>query len=63
MTASETVGRVSETFSVHTTLSAVAEVFAEPVTVIPFALRAANPAPTLTSPPPSAIARISAIEI
>ena len=61
VTASETVGRVSETLRVHTTLSAVAEVFADPVTVIPLALRAANPAPTLTSPPPRAIARIRAI--
>jgi hypothetical protein len=46
---------------VQTALSAVAEVFAEPVTVIPFALLSANPAPTCTSPPPSAIAKIKAI--
>ena len=63
VTASATVGRVSETLSVQTTLSAVASVFADPVTVIPLALRAANPAPTFTSPPPRATARISAIPI
>ena len=63
VTASETVGRVSETLSVQTALSAVADVLAEPVTVMPFALRAAKPAPTLTSPPPTAIARMSAIAI
>ena len=61
VTASETVWRVRETLRVQTALSAVAEVFADPVTVIPFALRSANPAPTLTSPPPRAIAKISAI--
>jgi len=51
---------VSETLSVQTTLSAVADVLADPVTVMPFELRAANPAPTWKSPPPSAVAIITA---
>ena len=56
LTASATKGRERATLSVHTALSAVAVVLADPVTVIPLSVRDANPAPTFTSPPPTASA-------
>ena len=59
LTASATSGRERATLSVQTALSAVAVVLADPVTVIPLSVRAANPAPTFTSPPPTASAIIS----
>ena len=60
VTASATFGAESATESVQTALSATAATLAEPVTVMPFALRAANPEPTFVSPPPHAIARMTA---
>ena len=60
ITAVATVGDERETLKVHTALSAVAVVFAEPVTVIPSLLREAKPDPTFINPPPSASERITA---
>ena len=62
-TASATLALVCDALSVHTTLSATASVFAEPVTVMPLLERDAKPAPTFTNPPPTAIAMMTATTI
>ena len=63
LTASATLALVWVALSVHTTLSATASVFAEPVTVMPLLERDAKPAPTCTNPPPTAIAIMMATTI
>ena len=62
-TAVATVGEDKLTFKTHTALSAVAVVFADPVTVIPSLLREAKPEPTCINPPPIASDMITAATI
>ena len=60
LTAVPTFGDERFTESIQTALSAVAVVFADPVTVIPSLLRDAKPDPTRINPMPSARERIIA---
>jgi hypothetical protein len=60
LTAVETFCEERLTLSTHTALSAVAVVFADPVTVIPSLLREAKPDPTFINPPPMASDMITA---
>jgi hypothetical protein len=60
LTATETCCDISLTFKVHTALSATADVFAEPVTVIEFPALADSPLPTRLNPYPTPTARINA---
>ena len=62
-TATETCCDISLTFNVQTALSATADVFAEPVTVIEFPDLADSPEPTRLKPYPIPTARINAAAI
>ena len=63
LTAVATVGDERLTLRTQTALSAVAVVFADPVTVIPSLLREAKPDPTCINPPPIARDMITAATI